>query len=71
MHGPEPVLENETHKLLWDLTYKRFTKYWPTTRSYKLEWTNDNKKKKKEKKGNLQNYGLDVPADFRVKLKEC
>ena len=25
MHYPSPVLENDTHKLLWDLTYTRIT----------------------------------------------
>ena len=56
MHNPAPVLENDTHKLLWDFDIQTV----PKTRPY------DNQQKK-----NLQIVDFAVPADHRIKLKEC
>ena len=48
MHNPESVLENETHKLLWDFeiqTDHKISVSWPDPVII-------------DKKQNLQNYGL-------------
>ena len=67
MHNPAPVLENYTHKLLWDFNIQ--TDHLIPARRPDLIIIN--KKKKKEKKENLQNSRLCCPADHRIKLKEC
>ena len=54
MHNPEPVLENDTYKLIWDGSPNLGQKTRP----------NNNEKKK-----NLQNCGFAAPADYRIKLK--
>ena len=61
MHNPTSVQENVTHKLLWDVEIK--TDHLISDRRPDLLIIN----KKREK---LQNCGLAVPADHRVKLKE-
>ena len=62
MHNPAPVLENDTHKLLWDFDVQ--------TDHLILAWRPDviiiNKKKKICK---IVDFA--VPADHRMKLKEC
>ena len=57
MQNPESVLENETHKLLWDFEIQ--TDYLTSARRPDLIIINKKKKKKKKKKKeNQQNYGL-------------
>ena len=51
MHNPAPVLENDTHKLLWDFDIH----------------TDPLIKKKRICK--IVDFA--VPADYRIKLKEC
>ena len=65
MHNTEPVLENETHKILWGFEIQ--TDYLISARPLDLVIVN----KKKEKKENLLNSGLcRFSADHRLKLKE-
>ena len=61
MHNPAPVLENNTHKLLWDIdihTDHLITVRWP-----------DIIINKKERICKIVNFA--VLADHRIKLKEC
>ena len=58
MHNPEPVLENDTHKLLWD-----FDHLISARRPYLIIIT------KKKRICKIVNFA--VPADHRIKLKEC
>ena len=62
MLNPGPVLENDTHKLLWDLNLQT-DQVIPARRP-------DNNNQQKNKKENLQNSRL-CSTDHRVKLKEC
>ena len=48
MHNPAPVLENDLHKLLWDLNIQ--TDHLIPARSLDLIIINQKKKKKKEDK---------------------
>ena len=64
MHNPSPVLENDTHKLLWDIDIQ--TDYLISA------WGPDlimNKKKKRKKICKIVDFA--VPVDYRIKLKEC
>ena len=66
MLNPAPVLENNTHKLLWD-----FEKH---TDHLILAWIPDLiiiTKKKKRKKRTCKIVDFAAPADHRIKLKEC
>ena len=63
MHNPAPVLEDDTHKLLWDLDIQ--TDHLISARRPHLI-TIDKKKKKICK---IVDFA--VPADHRIKLKEC
>ena len=65
MHNPEAVLENDTHKLLWDFNIQ--TNHQISARRPDLIIINNKKKKKKIWKI----VGFAVPADHRIKLKEC
>ena len=49
MHNPEYILENETHKILWDFEIQ--TDQPISARRSDLMIVNNNKKKKKKKKG--------------------
>ena len=64
MHNPASVLENDIHKLLWDLDIK--TDHLISARRPDLIIINKKKKKKKKKrkqeKENLQNCGLCYPG---------
>ena len=62
MHNPAPVLENDTHKLLWDFDIQ--TDHLISAR--RLDLITINKKKKICK---IVDFA--VPADHRIKLKEC
>ena len=61
MHNPAPVLENYTHKLLWDFDIR--TDHLIPARRPHLIIIN--------KKGNLQIVDIAIPADHRIDLKEC
>ena len=58
MHNPAPVLENDTHKLLWDFNIQ--TDHLILARSY-------NNQQKKEKKKNLQHCRLCCPSGSQNK----
>ena len=62
MHHPAPVLENDTHKLLWD--FDIHTDHLISAR--KLDFIVINKK---ERTCKIVDFA--VPADHRIKLKEC
>ena len=61
MHNTAPVLENDTHKLLWD--FNRQTDHLIQARR------SESKKKKKKRICKIVDFA--VPADHRIKLKEC
>ena len=68
-HNPAPVLENDTHKLLWDFNIQ--TDHLISARRPDLIIINNKKKKKKKKKKIGKIVDFAVPADHRIKLKEC
>ena len=61
MHNPAPVLENNTHKLLWD--FEIHTDHLILTRRPDLIIIN-------KKKTICKIVDFAVPADHRIKLKE-
>ena len=61
MHNPAPVLENDTHKLLWDFDIQ--TDHLILARRADLIIIND-------KKRICKTVDFAVPADNRIKLKE-
>ena len=61
MHNPAPVLENDTHKLLWDFNIQ--TDHLIPARRPDLIIIN-------KKKGTCKIVDFAVPADHRVKLKD-
>ena len=63
MHNPAPVLENATHKLLWDFNIQ--TDHLIPDRRPDLIIIN------KKKKRTCKIVDFAVPADHRIKLKEC
>ena len=65
MHKPSPVLENDTHKLQWD--FDIHTDHLILARRADLMIIN--KKKKKKRICKIVNFA--IPADHRIKLKEC
>ena len=67
MHTPAPVLENDTHKLPWDFDIQ--TDHRISARRPDLIIIN--KKKTKKKTRICKIVDLAVPADHRIKLKEC
>ena len=64
MHNPPPVLENASHKLLWDF-YIQTDHLIPTSRPDLIIINN-----KKKKKRTCKIVYFAVPADHRIKLKE-
>ena len=62
MHNPAPVLENDTHKLLWD--FDIHTDHLISARGPDLIIIN-----KKTRICKIVDFA--VPADHRIKLKEC
>ena len=62
MHNPAPVLENNTHKLLWD--FDIHTNHLISARRPDLIIIN-------KKKRTCKIVDFPVPADHRIKLKEC
>ena len=61
MHKSEPVLENDAHKLLWD--FNIHTYHIIPARNPDLIIINNKRKRK------IIDFA--VPADYRIKLKEC
>ena len=69
MHNPAPVLENDSHKLLWDFNIQ--TDHLIPARRPDLIIINKKKKKKKKKKKIIcKIVDFAVPADHRINLKE-
>ena len=68
IHNPAPVLENDTHELLWD--FNIHTDHLISARRPGLIIIN-NKKKKKKKERICKIFDFAVPADHRIKQKEC
>ena len=67
VYNPTSVLENDTHKLLWDFDVQ--TDHLISARRPDLIIINNNKKKKKEKRiCKILNFA--VPVDHRIKLKD-
>ena len=66
MHNLAPVIENDTHKILWDFDIQ--TDHLISARRSDLKIIN-NKKEKRKKIGKIVDFA--VPADHRIKLKEC
>ena len=64
MQNPAPVIENNTHKLLWDFDIE--TDYLISARRPDTIIIN---KQKKEEDFKIVDFA--VPADHRIKLKEC
>ena len=64
MHNPAPVLENATHKLLWEFNIQ-MCHLIPARRPDFIII----KKKKKERTCKIVDFA--VPAEHRIKLKEC
>ena len=64
MHNPAPVLENNIHKFLWD--FDIHPDYRISSRRPDPIIIN---KKKKERTCKIVDFA--VPADHRIKLKEC
>ena len=62
MHNPAPVLENDTHKLVWDFDIR--TDHLISTRRTDLIIINN-------KKRICKIVDFAVPANHRIKLKEC
>ena len=62
IHNPAPVLENETHKLLWDFNIQ--TDHLIPARRANLIIIN-----KEERICKIVDFA--VPADYRINLKEC
>ena len=63
MHNPAVVLENDTHKLLWD--YDIHTDHQISTRRPDLIIINNKKKRI------CKIVDFAIPPDLRIKLKEC
>ena len=62
MHNPAPVLENDSHKLLWDFNIQ--TDHLILARRSDLMIINKQKR-------TCKIVDFAVPADHRIKLKEC
>ena len=62
MHNPAPVLENDSHKLLWDFNIQ--TDHLIPARTPDLIIIN-------KKKRTCKIVDFAVPADHRIKQKEC
>ena len=67
MYNPAPVQENDTQKLPWDFDVQ--TDHQMSARRPDLIIINQKKKKKKKKICKIVDFT--IPADHRIKLKEC
>ena len=65
MHNTAPVLENDTHKLLWDFGIQTDD----PILARKPDLINNHQKKKKKRTYKIVTFA--VPADHRIKLREC
>ncbi len=66
MHNPTPVLENDTHKLLWDFDIQMDH----LISAKRPDLTIISKKKKKTKRKRIcKIVDFAVPMDHRIKLK--
>ena len=63
MHNPAPVLENNTHKLLWDFDIHTDQLISARRPDQMIIY--------KKKKRTCKIVDFVVPADHRIKLKEC
>ena len=63
MHNPAPVLENDSHKLLWDFNIQ-MDHLIPARRPSLIIINN-------KKREFAKTVGFAVPADHRINLKEC
>ena len=73
MHNSASVLENNTYKLLWVLDFKKRKRlnlciHGSPNLGQKTR-PNDNKQQKKKRTSKI--FDFTVPADHRIKLKEC
>ena len=68
MHNPTSVLQNETHKLLWDFDTQ--TDHLKSTRRPDLIIIKNNNNNNNNKKRICNIGDFAVPADHRIKLKE-
>ena len=68
MHNPATVLENATHKLQWDFNIQ--TDHLISARRPDLIIINNNNNNNKKKR-TCKIVDFAVPADHRIKLKEC
>ena len=64
MHNPAPVLENDTHKLLWDFDIHTD----PIISARRLDLYNNQQKKKKKRICKIVDFA--VPADYCIKLEK-
>ena len=67
MHNSAPVLENDTHKLLWDFDVQ--TDHLISARRPALIVINNNNNNNQKRTGKIVDFA--VAADHRIKLKEC
>ena len=67
MHSPASVLENDTHKLLWDFDIQ--TDHLISARRPDLIIINNNNNNNKKRICKIVDFA--VSADHRIKLKEC
>ena len=67
MHNPALILENTTHKVLWDFNIQ--TDHLILAR--RTDLIKINKKRKEKKKRTCKIVDFAVPVDHRIKLKEC
>ena len=65
MHNPPPVLENDTHKLLWDFDIQTDHQILAT----RSDLIMINKKKKQKKNSKIVDFA--IPTDHWIELKEC
>ena len=68
MHNLAPVLEKDTHKLLWDFNIQT-DHLTPARRPDLIIINNNNNKQKKKKICKIVDFA--VPVDHRISLKEC
>ena len=69
MHNPASVLENDIHKLVWHFDIQ--TDHLISIRRPDLIIIIKKKKKKKKRERICKIVNFAVPADHRIKLKEC
>ena len=69
MYNPAAVLENDTHKLLWD--FDIYTDHLISARRPDRIIINNNNNNNNKKKRTCKIVDFAVPADHRIKLKEC